>query len=55
MLPNTGSMIVSVTHFSLVWYWNDYDLFSMFYQMIFPFGYLIERKQYHSRIRKTKI
>ncbi len=35
MLPNATSMIVTVMLFSLVWYWNDYYLSSMFYQSTF--------------------
>ena len=36
MLPNATSMIVTVMLFSVVWYWNDYYLSSMFYQTTFP-------------------
>ena len=36
MLPNAGSMIATVLVFSLVWYWNDYYLSSMFYNGTFP-------------------
>ena len=36
MLPNAVSMIVTVMLFSVVWYWNDYYLSSMFYQTTFP-------------------
>ena len=38
MLPNAGSMIATVLVFSLVWYWNDYYLSSMFYNGPFPFS-----------------
>ncbi len=36
MLPNAGPMIATVLVFSLVWYWNDYYLSSMFYNGSFP-------------------
>lgn len=36
MLPNAGPMIATVLVFSLVWYWNDYFLSSMFYRSSFP-------------------
>ena len=36
MLPNAVPMIATVLVFSLVWYWNDYYLSSMFYNGVFP-------------------
>lgn len=36
MLPNTTSMIATVTVFSVVWYWNDYYQSSIFYKTSFP-------------------
>ncbi|MEG1886806.1 MAG: carbohydrate ABC transporter permease [Oscillospiraceae bacterium] len=36
MLPNTLPMIATVFLFSVVWYWNDYYLSSMFFRTEFP-------------------
>ena len=36
MLPNAASLLATVAVFSLVWYWNDYFLSSMFYKTEFP-------------------
>ncbi len=36
MLPNTSSILATVAVFSVVWYWNDYYLSSMYYRSSFP-------------------
>ena len=36
MLPNAASLLATVSVFSVVWYWNDYFLSSMFYRTSFP-------------------
>lgn len=36
MIPNTLPLIATVFLFSIVWYWNDYYLSSMFYSTEFP-------------------
>lgn len=36
MLPNATSMLATVGVFSVVWYWNDYFLSSLFYRTTFP-------------------
>jgi multiple sugar transport system permease protein len=36
MLPNAGSLLIVLTLFSLVWYWNDFFLSVMFYQDAYP-------------------
>lgn len=36
MLPNAVPMMVTIMVFSLVWYWNDYYLSSMFFNTTFP-------------------
>ena len=36
MLPNARSSIITVTLFSIVWYWNDYYQASMFFNSNFP-------------------
>jgi len=36
MLPNAASLLATVCVFSVVWYWNDYYLSSMFYKSEFP-------------------
>ncbi len=36
MLPNVVSAVVTITMFSIVWYWNDYYIASMFYKTDLP-------------------
>ncbi|MDD2361626.1 MAG: carbohydrate ABC transporter permease [Oscillospiraceae bacterium] len=36
MIPNTLPLITTVTVFSVVWYWNDFFLSSMFFRAEFP-------------------
>lgn len=36
MIPNTLPLIATIFLFSIVWYWNDYYLSSMFYNTEFP-------------------
>lgn len=36
MVPNTLPLIATVVVFSIVWYWNDYYLSSMFFRTQFP-------------------
>lgn len=36
MVPNTLPLIATIVVFSIVWYWNDYFLSSMFFRVEFP-------------------
>ncbi len=36
MLPNVGSIVIVITLFSIVWYWNDYYLSVMFFTDEYP-------------------